>query len=315
MFADLDGDGLEEMIAITTSEEDPMGDYWKIWKQGKGGMTQVQPCGNLFYWCHVNSFFKMAFDNGGQKLVGLGMHAGYTEGKFGKIVKPTPDCVFQVGKDSYELSELSPDVDSVFMGNGPRFIERLYPEWYFGFDFKPPKDVPHSPYLMRPPYTKPKGDLRIGGGIGEPPKFAEFVARYRQSKKQKLAAENKTVSVYAVFLDADNDGDADFYITSDLDKLDDGNYTWELHTQQEGEFAPAKDVVYPVASRKELCGLPPTVKASQTSFCRVVRLDVEPVFLIVDGAKKNQVRDAIMGPLAHRVEKLPCRTCAECQRP
>ena len=32
IFVDVDGDGTEEIIAITTSEEDRMGDYWKLWK-------------------------------------------------------------------------------------------------------------------------------------------------------------------------------------------------------------------------------------------------------------------------------------------
>ena len=315
MFVDLDRDGLEEMIAITTSDEDPMGDYWEIWRQDKGEMKKIQFCGNLFYWCHQDSFFKMVFDNGDQKLIGLGMRAGYVKGEFNEIIKPTPDCVFQVGENSYELRELAPDVDSVFMGNGPRCIERLHPEWYFGYDFNPPKDIPHNPYLERPPYTKPKGDLRFGGGIGEPSGFAAFVERYRCAKKAKASGGVNVVPVHAVFLDADNDGDADFYITSDLDNLEDGNYAWDLYLQRNGGFFPTKETVHPAPARKVLHGLPSSAIASKSSFCRIVRLDVAPIFLIVDRTRKNQIRDAVRDVNAHRVEKLLCRTYPDAPKP
>lgn len=310
VFVDFDGDDMDEMMAITTSDEDPMGDYWKIWKQckGGGGMAQVQFCGNLFYWCHASSFYKMHCRNGVNEVLGIGMKAGYMDKDCRNIVKSTPDCRFILSeRGQYYLQEITPDVDAMFKGLSVEYIERLYPEWYFGFDFKPPKDIPHNPYRERPPYVNPKGDFRVGGGIQEPPKFAEFAERYRQTKIQKFGADNNSDAVYAVFLDADNDGDTDFYVTTDLDKLDGDDYSWELYVQHSGEFVKAMDVVYPVTSRKELCGLPPTVKSSQTSFCRVVRLDVEPFFLIVDKEKKNQVRDAITNSFAHRVEKLACR--------
>lgn len=210
---------------------------------------------------------------------------------------------------------MTPDVDSVFMGDGPRYIERLHPEWYFGYDLNPPEDKPHNPYLERPPYTKPKGDLRFGGGIGEPPGFAAFVEHYRRAKKAKSPGGVNVVPVHVVFLDADNDGDADFYIASDLDYLGDGNYAWDLYRQRSGGFFPTRETAHPDSTRKGLYGLPSNVTASKTSFCRIVRLDVAPIFLVVDGTRKNQVRDAVRDINAHRVEKLPCRTYSDAPKP
>ena len=50
IFVDIDGDGTEEMMAITTSEEDRMGDYWKIWKYyNTGKFKQVSLSGDIFF--------------------------------------------------------------------------------------------------------------------------------------------------------------------------------------------------------------------------------------------------------------------------
>ena len=74
------------------------------------------------------------------------------------------------------LREIRPNVDTSFRRKDVSSIERLYPEWYFGYDFKPPPDVPHSVYTQRIPYTLPKGDLRYGGGVGCPKDFAAFAS-------------------------------------------------------------------------------------------------------------------------------------------
>lgn len=311
LFTDINGDGVDDLIACSTSEEeDPTGYVWRFWlNDAKAGLVPVRRLQERVRWlCHPESFFKMAYDNGAQDLIGLGMNAGYTEGEFSKMVKATPDCVFRVDGNSYRLCELTPDVDTVFTRNGPRYLERLYAEWYFGYEFKPPKNVPHSPYLLWPPYTQPKGDLRLGGGIGEPDGFAVFVDRYRRAKKVRSPEGVKTVTVYVVFLDADSDGFPDFYITSDLDKSEDGSFSWDLYVRRGEVYSKVEDVIYPIPSRKELCALSPVVRASKDAFCRVVRFDVAPIFLIADGACKNQVRDAIMNAYAHRIEKLPCQT-------
>jgi len=313
-FVDIDGDQKNELITCAVTDEDRMGDSWTIWKRScNGKMIRSVQKGDIVFNCDFRSFCKMEYRSGRNKIVGLAMNAEKVcQTKGSKI--PTPDCYYEfLMGNAYRLREVDPTFDSVFNNQDVRSVEHIYPEWYFGFDFKPPKDVPHSPYLLWPPYSQPKGDLRFGGGIGEPSGFASFVDRYRRMKKQKSAVENKDVCVYVVFLDADNDGDADFYITSELDKLEDGDHVWELHMQQGGEFTMAKDIVYPVVSRKELCGLIPVVKADKMSFCRIVRLDVAPIFLIIDKNEGNQVRNAIMEIYAHRVEKLPCLTYHDVQ--
>lgn len=311
IFIDMDGDGVEEMIALTTSEEDRTGDYWNIWGIGPDGkFHRFDLSGKITFTCRPDSFYKMTYRDQSSIVIGLGLNVDYLAQR---NVKPRPDCKFTIVRGGeYVLEEMLPNVDDWF-GRDDEIVgmERLYHEWYFGFDFSSPRDTPHNPQTRRPPYRYPKGNPSFGGGMEEPPGFIEFANRYRQEKKREYAADNRAVAVYAVFLDADNDGDADCYVASELDKLEDGIYAWELYTQHGEEFSMANDIVYPVESRKDLCGLPPVAMAPMKSFCRVVRLDVEPIFLIIDKIQKDQVRNTIMDINVHRVEKLRCKVYRE----
>lgn len=317
IFVDMDGDGLEEMIAITTSEEDRMGDYWKIWKYDDAGkFREVLFSGNIFFSCHSESFYRMACSGKSNLVVGLGMNANVEENCGNgdrRVVRPTPDCKFVLMPGSkFMLREIQPDVDASFRWKDVASIERLYPEWYFGYDFRPPKDTPHSVYTQRMPYKKPMGDLRSGGGIECPNDFAAFVAEYRHGVKMRMGKNDKT-TVYAIFLDADNDGDGDCYVSSDMETIAGGEYIWSLYLSHGGQFRKAKDAVFPVETRKDLCKLPNTVNAGKTSFCRVIRYDVPPIFVIVNkgNQSKSPVRSAITDYYAHRIEKLACKTFPE----
>ena len=308
IFVDIDGDDTEEMVAITTSEEDRMGDYWKIWKYDDGGkFKQVFFTGDIFFSCHWDSFYKIGFKNGTLSVIGLDMDAGYMDKERRNIVKPTPDCRFDLTPDGRcFLREIVPDLDTGFRSNNVVSIERLYPEWYFGFEFKPPPDVPHSVYTQRMPYTLPKGDLRHGGGIACPKDFDAFVAEYRS--KVKIRTGKEKVVVYAVFLDADNDGDGDCYITSDAEQLQNGVFCWTLYLWQGVRFSASGQEVFPVAARKDLGSLSPVVDAEKMAFCRVIRYDASPTFLILgtQNEGKPMVRTAMLDYHSHRIEKLDC---------
>lgn len=312
IFVDMDGDGTEEMIATTTSEEDRMGDYWKIWKARRSGeFKRVSISGNIFFSCHATSFYRMSYSDRPDAVVGLGMDAGIEEdcgnGERRKV-KSISDCRFvMTSEDNYRLEEIQPDIDAMFRLGNVVAIERLYPEWYFGFDFTPPKNDPHSPYTSWMPYRPPKGDLRRGGGVVEPDDFAAFVDAYRRKVKMATNTE-KSVTVYAVHLDVDNDGDVDSYVSSDSERMKNGLFRWSLYLRKGKAFSKASRCVYPIKSRKELCSLKPQVVADKDSFCRIVRFDVEPLFMILEestgGATK--VRNVAMGLETHRVEKLVC---------
>ena len=311
VFVDMDGDGTEEMMAITTSEEDRMGDYWKIWKCDNAGRFKlISFSGEIYFSCHSTSFYRVSYSNRADTVVGLGMNANIEKdcGNGDRcIVRSTPDCVFVVMPgNTFMLREIQPNVDTAFCRKDVVSIERLYPEWYFGFDFNPPKDVPHSPYTSWMPYKLPKGDLRRGGGVSEADDFHMFVEEYRRKVKMGMGDEKK-VTVYAVHLDADNDGDADCYVSSDPERVEDGTFKWSLFLRHGKTLSNAKRVVYPVENHKELCQLNPQIIASRDSFCRIIRFDVNPLFVVLDDTvKRTVIRDAITGHETHRVEKLGC---------
>lgn len=92
IFVDMDGDGTDEMIAITPSEEDRMGDYWGVWRNCPGKFKKCGLPGNIWFTCFWNSFFVMSHGDGGSSVVGLDMDAGYRDAEGRKIVRQTPDC-------------------------------------------------------------------------------------------------------------------------------------------------------------------------------------------------------------------------------
>ena len=315
IFVDLDNNGKDELVAASVSEEeDRAGWAWRVFKVDiVVKFRQVYCTGNIYFLCHWDSYYKITFKNEAHSVIGLKMEAGYKDKERRRIIKPTPDCRFILTEeDKFMLQEIDPDLDTCFRQEDVMSIERLYPEWYFGYDFKPPKDVPHSVYTQRMPYKLPQGDLRPGGGIGCPKDFAAFAASYRREVKMRTGKDGK-VAVYAVFLDADNDGDGDCYVSSDIETVAGGEYVWTLYLCRDARFAKTKDAVYPVETRKELCKLPNTVTAGKMSFCRIIHYDVPPTFVILNEEchSKSKVRDAITEYCAHRIEKISCITFPE----
>ena len=306
IFFDFDGDDRDEALTSTTSQSDACGNAWSVWTTGIDGRLfplEVSPDtqSNFTFTCHEWSFYFLQKAQGRAQFVGLGMDAGIMNAERSGFVSKMPDCIFSKDKSGeLKVDELLPSLDWQFRTGGMVKIERLYGEKYKGFDFEPSQ----REYWFN--FRRPKGDLRPGGGVAEPAGFTAFADGYRRDVKARTGAE-KGGSVFAVFLDADNDGDADCYVSSDAEGDKDGKYSWTLYMNRDGVLGRAAEPIFPVAARRELCELPPSVVAATNGFCRVVRFDVNPFFVILDGkGSSTKVRDAITHHLAHRIEKLPC---------
>ena len=115
-----------------------------------------------------------------------------------------------------------------------------------------------------------------------------------------------------MFLDADNDGEADCYVANDAERLPDGTFPWTLYLTRKGALSAATSSVAPVPGHEDIPTLPPTTRAGASSFCRVLCYRINPYFVIQDDkAPKNLVHYQLFLFDTQRVEKLDCREYAE----
>ncbi|MBR1608052.1 MAG: hypothetical protein IJ678_00375 [Kiritimatiellae bacterium] len=98
VFFDFDGDGTEEMLARTTSGEDRMGDYWRLWKIRSGKFEQCKFSGDITFACFDSSFFAVSHSDGGLSAIGLDMDAGYGEGETGAKTRTRRRTVFSASR-------------------------------------------------------------------------------------------------------------------------------------------------------------------------------------------------------------------------
>lgn len=303
LFVDLDGDGIEEMVSSTVSQCDRGGSAWSFWRMKSGVFYRLSARNGIVFGCHPRSYYKLWIGNGLYRVVMLGITAGALDDKrMMKSESVFSEASVELAPDGdVDVKRLPTAFDEVFADDTVFGIERLYGESYSGFDFKPSR----REYWFN--YRSPRGDLRPCGGIVKPEGFDEFAAILRREIELRFGESLRSIRVLAVFLDADNDGDADAYVAFATDRTKGGNFRWTLYLNNEGEYTKAEAPVFPVPERRELCELAPSVVSPTNGFCRVVRFDVEPTFLILDGkGSPTKVRDAITNVLTHRIEKLPC---------
>ena len=97
-----------------------------------------------------------------------------------------------------------------------------------------------------------------------------------------------TMTVYAVFLDAGLDGDADCYVSSDAEAVGNGRYRWTLHLNDANAFRKAKERVWRNRGTiHDVAMLEPEDVAGRGSFHRVVRTHGSPQILVMESDGKR----------------------------
>ncbi len=105
----------------------------------------------------------------------------------------------------------------------------------------------------------------------KPKGFGEFAEKYRGETKRRLGVDRK-VTIFAVFFDADNDGDADFYVTSDVEVRNGGQFEWHLYLNGGDRFFRAdKAVWFNTDKGYSRESIQPDETAPMNSFYRVQR--------------------------------------------
>lgn len=303
-FVDLDNDGFEEVISTTVSQTDRDGDastFWttkpdgKLHRLGEDRLLETNFFFNTFYYSHYR------LDLGGRNkfIIGLDMEsAGFYKDAGITMMTPTPDCIFGIDEgNQLSVVKLAPSLDDVFLANEASRVERIYPETFKGFDFH---YVPQKTWFHGYRFPCPIGL------IVPPERFNTFLFSF-QKELQIRSGETHDVTVLAVLLDADNNGLTDCYLTSSVDRVAEDSYRWTLFMNENGELKKAVGTVSPDSRRKDLPVLEPVVVARKDAFCRVVRFDSAPSYIVLDAAKirSGVVKKTITDRLTHSIEKLP----------
>ena len=300
-FVDLNQDGLIETL-ITSPCESMMvlgirsdGSFKRLPKIQFKGRPQGRPFldvelirKDVFYLCRLSGVSPL--------LVGLnvGIH------KYGPLdghVSSYSQTNAVIGLDlegNFKLHNLVHGIDDLTINQGFMYIYRDVFDRYEGFDLKH-VNVNTNFWQIVPPAHK-----ALYGGARKPLGFDMFVRRYCANVTRRVGA-TRPVVVKVVFLDADNDGQTDFYVTSDAEREGAENFRWHLYLNRKGEFSPAVGRVWINRDVRYLVGvLDPVVVAPMNSFFRVAlyacdheyRLYFKPVFLVVDNVKGEMVNRA-----------------------
>lgn len=302
-FVDLNNDGFVEVISTTVSQADRSGNASSFWTTKPDGRLHriredLLVATNFTFTSYCYSYYQLDCRAKRTHVVGLDMNAGFTGDDRRFIVDATPDCFLRVDDNNQLLvSKIDPNLDTIFYKENVLRIARLYSEGYQGYNFK------YTPATDWFGYKYPK-PIPVSDA---PDGFSGFAASYKKEAQMRAGATND-VPIYAVFLDADNDGHADCYMTSEADCVEKDVYRWFLYKNAVGKFAKARDAVHPVAGRDDLPTLNPRVLARKDAFCRIIRFDVPPTYIVLDAAKveKGMVKKTITYRWTHSIEKLPC---------
>lgn len=293
VFFDFNDDGQEE--ALTCDELDSgSGAYtWtfacrtprgNIVASGRvaDGVDMMSQSGKIGFGCPANRLYKVTFAEV-ERLVGMdvGMYEDIPTVDGKKSQKYSVQTILLSMPQGMHLvaTKMANGIDDIVCNPGFCRIEHAQTEVYAGFDMKRlPPDQRH--------FIPEKEDLP-NGGLTAPGDFNVFVRHYRKGVKQRLGIK-KPVTVYAVFLDADFDGDADCYMSSDAEAVGDGRYSWTLHLNEANEFRKTKERVWiNRGTIHDIAMLEPQDVAPKNAFYRAVRTYGTPQILVMESDGKR----------------------------
>lgn len=275
LFFDLDGDGNEEALIADKINRDRSGNGWVVTRiNSQSGMIECHPKhdeSGLDVFSHSWNLYVVTFDGVRNHLYGNDVMIYDTTDSGDRDDKQNiyrDDVLLTMDKKGFLQATRVKNGFSGLLSN-PRFkrLDRAATEFYKGKDVK---------FVKR---TGTAAEISLGSPEG----VDKFVKTYRESVKRHFGIESK-VKVYTIFLDADNDGDADFFISSDVEARKDGQYEWHLCLNDGGTFRRAEKPIW-FNTDKEYSreSILPDETAYKNSFYRVQRLHgFSPSIVILD---------------------------------
>lgn len=223
VFVDVDDDGREEGLLASPDQSGPDGCLWSVVKRRPSGNFEITPAG---FGCSVDKLRSLSFSNGQRQL--LGLNALMYGPQVNHVQKTSLADVLCTMSTNGEFKAIPATNGIAGLVRRPDFVrlDAVVPENYVGLDLK---------LVEGARFPLPEREV----GTPAPAGFTNFVAHYRAEVKRRLAIDRK-VTVYAVFFDADRDGDTDFYVSSDAEGAGDDKYLWTLYFADSGKFTKAE---------------------------------------------------------------------------
>ena len=294
LFPDINGDGKTDPLVALLYDRDRDGFSWRsAWYKMQGiscPSGQVEFClyclpKEIYKVKHTGKPYRIAVLNAGFDEI---YHDGSRDGRQRFIY----DTAFLSLSTNGILTKASiPNgFDSLFAEPGFSGLSRIETEWYKGSEMERCDDLSEAV----PPLVNFDADRNI-----EEAKIQDFVARYRKEVNIKLNSSGK-LTVFVILLDADNDGDADLYVSSDAEKAGGSMYRWHLYLNDSGSFAKAKERVW--FNRKGPGALveilEPEEVAAKDAFHRVLlQKPFEPTVVILDAEEGRLHSHTVKNPL------------------
>ena len=277
LFFDLDGNGVEEALISSSVARDRTGNGWDVTKRNpETGRIESHPSpeiveSGIHFASHTSELFIVSLDGSRDclyvdnalicELKDFGARNG-TQRYYRDDVFLTMDA-----KGFLKAESVKSGFFDIVSNPAFRRIDHAATEMYSDADAKFISGNPAAVDISLP----------------RPKEFDAFVVKYREEVKRRMKIDRK-VTVYAVFFDADNDGDADFYVTSDAEGRPNGQYEWHLYLDDGGKFSKAEKTVWfnkdKPWSRESV---EPDETAGKDSFYRVQRsFGFSPSVVILD---------------------------------
>ena len=277
VFFDLNRDGrLDALVATPDQQTDKRFDWLPMQKTDDGDLF-IEYCipSHISVMCDPFLMYKATLSGGLSLLIGQDCAVDKYESGKRVWVKHPYDLIFRTDA----AGRLSPQIDPFMVDKvvcNPDFIrlERVDLSWYLGYDLKlAPSDEG---------WVVPGRENLLIGGLSAPVEFKFFARHYRKEVKERLGCK-MPVTVYAVFFDADLDGDADFYVSSDAESVEKGRYRWSLYLNDDNQFKRTTDRVWiNRGTIHDVAMLEPQDVAPKNAFYRVVRTHGSSQVLVME---------------------------------
>lgn len=275
LFFDLNGDGKEEAILADTDQRFANGNGWVT--------TRLNPVTGKIEWhprigesgidvyAHSRDLYAVSDVDGPVRLYGndVGIHVLENFGTANDKQRfYKDDAIFTMDTNGMLVAKSLPNgFSDIVAGANLKRIERIETELYYGFDLELKWKSPVASDVV---YAAPDG-------------FDGFADLYRNETKSRLGVSGK-VDVFAIFFDADGDGNSDFLVSSDAEQPTPGKFVWHFYRNDGGTFHKAEKTFWFNAD-KDYCreSIDPDETAGRNDFYLVQRhWSLAPSVIILD---------------------------------